>query len=162
MFSFLGNYSYTIDSKGRINIPADFRHQVPGTSSYVLFPGLERCIYVYPEEEWERIHQRLQSPFSSEPNERLFQRWIFGEAARRYCDEQGRIALPPKLLEHAGITREPRQARTNVLVLGVSNRFEFWNPFEYQTYQGQSPLSFEQLAEQLMKNPKGPNGAGSS
>jgi len=154
MFSFLGNFSYTVDSKGRINIPADFRHQVTGTASYVLFPGLERCIYVLPEEEWERIHQRLQSPFSSGAKERLLQRRMYGEAARRFCDEQGRIPVPSKLLEHAGITRE-------VLVLGVSNRIEFWNPTEYQTYLNQSPLSYEQLAEELMKPPSPSNGVGS-
>ena len=65
MFSFLGNFSYTVDSKGRINIPADFRHQVTGTASYVLFPGLERCIYVLPEEEWERKLREIKERFEN-------------------------------------------------------------------------------------------------
>lgn len=143
MPSLIGSFPYTVDGKGRLNIPADFRRELPGSASFVLVPGLDRCIFIFPEEEWEQIDQRLQTLSFSNTKERLFQRVIYGQAARRRCDDQGRVAVPAKLLEHAGITRD-------AVVLGVSNRLEVWNPETYQAYLEQSLVSYEQLVEEVM------------
>ena len=147
MPSLIGSFPYTVDKKGRLNIPAELRRELPGAASFVLVPGLDQCIFAFPEEEWEVIDQRLQSLSFSKTKERLFQRIIYGQAARRRCDEQGRIAIPPKLLEHAGITRD-------AVILGVSNRVEIWNPDNYQSYLEKSLVSYEQLVEEVMMSPQ--------
>jgi len=149
MPSLIGSFPYTVDKKGRLNIPAELRRELPGAASFVLVPGLDQCIFAFPDEEWEIIDQRLQSLSFSRTKERLFQRIIYGQAARRRCDDQGRIAVPPKLLEHAGITRD-------AIVLGVSNRIEIWNPDNYQAYMDKSLVSYEQLVEEVMMTPQAP------
>ena len=147
MPSLIGSFPYTVDKKGRLNIPAEVRRELPGAASFVLVPGLDKCIFAFPEEEWEVIDRRLQSLSFSKTKERLFQRIIYGQAARRRCDDQGRIAIPPKLLEHAGITRD-------AVILGVSNRVEIWNPDNYQSYLEKSLVSYEQLVEEVMMSPQ--------
>jgi MraZ protein len=148
MPSLIGNFPYNVDSKGRLNIPAEIRRDLPGAASFVLIPGLDRCIFGFPEEQWAVIDQRLQSLSFADTNDRLFQRIIYGQAARRRCDDQGRIAVPSKLLEHAGITQK-------AIVLGVSNRIEIWDPDTYTAYLAKLE-SYEKLVEGVMLAPKQP------
>jgi MraZ protein len=149
MPSLIGSFPYIVDNKGRLNIPAEIRRELPGAASFVLVPGLDHCIFAFPEEEWEVIDRRLQSLSFANNKDRLFQRIIYGQAARRRCDEQGRIAVPPKLLEHAGITRD-------AVVLGVSNRIEIWNPDTYNAYLAKELESYEKLVEGVMFSPQQP------
>ena len=147
MPSLIGSFPYSVDNKGRLNIPAEIRRELPGAATFVLVPGLDRCIFAFPEEEWEIIDKRLQLLKFSNPKDRLFQRIMYGQAARRRCDEQGRIAVPLKLLEHAGITRD-------AVVLGVSNRIEIWNPDTYNAYLAKELESYEKLVEDVMFAPQ--------
>jgi len=149
MPSLIGRFPNTVDTKGRLNIPAEIRRELPGTATFVLVPGLDKCIFGFPEEEWEVIDRRLQNLSFSKTNDRLFQRFIYGEAVRRRCDDQGRIAVPPKLLEHAGITEK-------ALVLGVSKRIEIWNPETYSAYLESQLVSYEKLMEEVMLAPEPP------
>jgi MraZ protein len=149
MPSLIGYFPYTVDNKGRLNIPAELRRELPGSASFVLIPGLDHCIFVFPENEWEQIDQRLQSLSFSRTKERLIQRFIYAQAARRRCDDQGRIAVPTKLLEYAGINRD-------AVVLGVSNRIEIWNPETYTAYISKELISYEQLIEEVMMAPQPP------
>jgi MraZ protein len=153
MPSLIGSFPFNVDSKSRINIPADLRRELPGTGSFVLIPGLDKCIFVFSEEEWDRIDQHLKSQALPRKDERLMQRAIYSNAARKRCDDQGRIAIPPKLLEYAGITRE-------ALVVGVSNRIEIWNPTAYNEYI-ESLQSYEDLVENLMNGTRTPGNSSS-
>jgi len=147
MPSLIGRFPKTVDSKGRLNIPAEIRRELPGTVSFVLVPGLDKCIFGFPEEEWEVIDRRLQNLSFSKTNDRLFQRFIYGEAVRARCDDQGRISVPPELMKHAGITEK-------AVVLGVSRRIEIWNPETYSGYLESQLVSYEKLMEEVMLAPQ--------
>jgi MraZ protein len=115
--SFIGEYSHNMDAKGRAFIPAKFREGLG--EHFVVTKGVETCLYLYPEDEWEVIEQRIKEmPMSK--STRSLQRYFFSSAADVEPDKQGRILLPQTLREHAKLSRE-------LIIVGVSNRVEIWD-----------------------------------
>jgi len=119
---FRGRFEYTIDPKGRVNIPSRFREQLSDTGmETVVITNYSGCIYAYPSEEWERIEQKLASKVSSVNRKKnAFVRFFVGGAVEVSPDKQGRILIPPSLRSYAGLDKE-------VVILGMPNRFEIWD-----------------------------------
>ena len=119
---FRGRFEYTIDSKGRVNIPSRFREQLSDTGlETVVITNYSGCLYAYPTGEWERIEQKLASKVSSvNKKKNAFVRFFVGGAVEVAPDKQGRILIPPSLRSYAGLDRE-------VVILGMPNRFEIWD-----------------------------------
>jgi len=145
MSSFKGQFTYSIDSKGRINIPAKFRKSLDpeANETFVAIPGLDGCIFLYPNDEWKKFEEKLRKlPINIEKNRR-YQRMIFSHASEDRCDKQGRITIPGKLLQRANIEKE-------VLIIGVLDKIELWNTDIYnQQFEG-SDDSYEKIAENIM------------
>ena len=95
MAAFKGSYKYTIDHKGRVNIPAKFRRSTASTSHdlYVITRGLEGCLFVYPAEEWERVEEKLRNLSFTQKSHRLFARHLLSNACDAQLDRQGKYCF---------------------------------------------------------------------
>jgi len=147
MAVFIGDFTYSIDSKGRINIPAKFRQNLSpeANGTFVLTPGFETCISVYPLDEWKKTEDRLKRLNPFKEKHRKFIRLMLSNVAEFQMDRQGRIPIPPELIKFAMLDKEVR-------IIGMLNRFEIWNPKVYEQYQAESQKNFEELAEEIMSD----------
>lgn len=113
----MGEYNHTIDAKGRIIVPAKFREELG--EEFVVTLGLDGCLFVYSSEEWQEFILKLKTlPGNKEA--RQLQRYFMAGAAACEVDKQGRILIPSKLREHAGLEKD-------VVFAGVVNKIEIWS-----------------------------------
>ena len=121
--TFIGEYSYSLDLKGRINMPARFRQSLSknNKNTFVSTRGMDSCIWVYPLSQWFEIEKGLRSLSSLSRIHRTFVRNTARYATPSTYDKQGRITLSPSLIEYAGLEKE-------VLIIGMVNKMEVWNP----------------------------------
>lgn len=115
---FMGEYSHTIDPKGRLIIPSKFREQLG--DEFVLTKGLDGCLSIYPMEEWEKFEEQLRSLPLTNKNARTFSRFFVAGATSCELDKQGRILVPATLREFAGLEKD-------VVLTGNINRIEVWS-----------------------------------
>jgi MraZ protein len=138
---FMGEYQHTIDSKGRLFIPARFREGLG--EKFILTKGLDSCLFAYPPQEWTILEQKMRSmPFTSS-DVRAFVRFFFAGACECDVDKQGRILIPSNLRKHAALDRE-------VVVVGVSLRVEIWSREKWDKYNSESAELVEQIAEKIV------------
>lgn len=138
---FLGEYHHSIDEKGRMIIPAKFRDALG--SSFIMTRGLDRCLFVYPREEWNLLERKLKALPLMKSDARAFTRFFFSGATECELDRQGRVNIPPNLREHANLIKE-------TVVIGVSNRVEVWSKENWEQYNKESEQSFNEIAEKLV------------
>lgn len=115
---FLGEYTHTIDDKGRVTIPARFRAEL--AAGLVVTRGFDQNLMVYPVGEWQEMAERVASRPVSDEGVRAFRRRIFAGAADLEPDRQGRIILPQYLREFAAINGD-------VVIAGMYDYIELWN-----------------------------------
>ncbi len=143
---FIGSFKYSIDSKGRVSIPAKLRKFVSpdANDSFVMTRGTVKCIDVYPMDMWkELVESKLDKLNTFEPKEALFLRMLLTEAGEDKLDSQARLLIPKNLIEYAEIDRE-------VFIIGAIKKIEIWNPQNYEAYLKTSELSYEEIAKQVM------------
>ena len=115
---FLGEYTHTIDSKGRITIPAKFRNLL--AAGLVVTRGFDQNLMLFPMDGWQELAERIaQRPLADE-DVRAFRRRVFSGAVDLVPDRQGRILLPPYLREFAKI-------ESDVIIAGMFNYLELWS-----------------------------------
>ncbi|MBN1794684.1 MAG: division/cell wall cluster transcriptional repressor MraZ [Candidatus Omnitrophica bacterium] len=141
---FYGEFSHTLDRKGRIIIPARFRESFKEhyAEKFYLTRGLDTCLFLFTEDEWRTQESKFKNLSFTKPEARQFNRLFFSGAAEVVCDKQGRILIPAYLKQYADIKRE-------VVVVGVSNRIEIWAKENWKMFYDQSKGSFEEIAEKL-------------
>jgi MraZ protein len=127
---FLGQYAYTLDSKGRLTIPSRFRDAI--TDSIVVTRGLDRCLTVYPMAVWEEIAHKVTALPITDPRGRTLRRIFFADAVNAELDRQGRILLPERLREYAELS-----TTEEVTVVGLDRFIELWNPQRWDTQNAQ-------------------------
>ena len=142
---FKGQFTYSIDNKGRISIPAKLRKHISpeANDTFVMTRGLSSCIDLYPMDEWLKIEERLLQLNSFSESEARFLRMISQYASEDKMDSQARILIPQNLLEYAKIENE-------VLILGALRKIEVWNPKVFENYLNSSPESYEEIAAKVM------------
>ena len=121
--AFRGEYSHSIDQKGRLIIPAKFRELLG--DQFVVTKGFDGCLFVFAAEGWERFEEKLQSLPMDKPEARMLSRFFLAGAIDAEVDKQGRILIPSNLLTHSGIEKE-------AVVAGVGNRVEIWSKDEWE------------------------------
>lgn len=121
---FLGEFEHTIDSKGRLTIPAKFRDEL--ASGVVITRGLDGCLWAYSRSEWEKLAEKISQLPTTNPNARNFARFMFSSAFDSIPDRQGRILIPQNLRTYAGIN-------SDTVIIGVMNRLEIWSPDKWGT-----------------------------
>ena len=120
---FMGEYSHTIDTKGRLIVPSKFREQLG--NEFVVTKGLDGCLFVYPNEEWKNIEEKFRNIPLTTKDARKFSRFFFAGAASCEVDKQGRILLPQVLREFAALEKD-------VVLVGVLSRIEIWSKDRWQ------------------------------
>lgn len=133
---FLGTYSPPMDPKGRIILPAKFREEL--SAGLVLTRGQERCLYVFPAAEFERIHERMRTAPLPGRAARDFLRVFLSGASDEKPDKQGRITIPPILRRYAGLTED-------LVVIGSGARAEIWDTATWEDYLAPTEAEFASL-----------------
>lgn len=137
---FIGEYNFSVDTKGRIAIPAKFRAMLG--KGAVVTRGLDNCLSVYPKTEWTVVAKKLSSLPISQANSRAFSRLMLAGAMAVEFDGQGRIVLPEYLRRYAAIGKK-------VVIAGLFNRLEVWAEDKWAAYRGQTEKDGNSIAEQL-------------
>lgn len=132
---FLGEYTHTLDDKGRLTIPAKFRSDFELGLFVTL--GADRCLWVYSRDEWERFSQSLTNLPIGNDKARQAARMFFAHASDGIPDRQGRIILPDNLKTYAGLDG-------TATLIGAGNRVEIWQP---ERWEAQKSQQLENLAE---------------
>lgn len=138
---FMGEYQHTLDEKGRVIVPAKFREGLG--ESFVMTRGLDKCLFVYPQSEWEILEQKLKSLPMTRADARSFVRFFLSGATECALDKQGRIVVPTLLRDYATLDKD-------IVVLGVSNRVEIWSHERWREYSDLAAESFADIAESLV------------
>ncbi len=115
---FVGEYSHSLDSKGRLIIPSRFREALGDT--FMVTKGLDGCLSIYDMEGWKNLESKLQALPLTNANARKFTRFMLGGAIECEVDKQGRILIPANLREFAHLTKD-------VALVGVGGRIEIWD-----------------------------------
>ena len=143
---FYGEYIHSIDRKGRLILPSRFREAAKesGVERFFLTRGLDRCIFMFGEEEWRSQEQKFKGMSFTKQEARSFNRMFFAGAVDVVPDRQGRFIIPPYLKDFANIRRD-------TMVIGVSNRIEIWDSETWKKFYVNSRDTFEQVAEKIME-----------
>lgn len=137
----MGEYKHNLDTKGRIIVPSKFRELLD--EQFVITRGLDRCLFAYTEDEWNRIEEKLKTLPLTKKDARKFTRLFFSGATNVEIDKQGRINIPQNLREYAGLSKE-------CTVIGVSSRIEIWDSAAWEDFYTESEENFEDIAEDLI------------
>lgn len=136
----LGEYRRAIDAKGRLILPREYRQELG--SGVIVTKGLDNCLFLYPMKEWERLVERIQEMPSGSESTRIFTRLFFPNASQLVPDGQGRIMIPAHLRQMAGLTKE-------VVIVGLANKAEVWNPENWKDYGSEHGKKFESAASEI-------------
>jgi len=147
--TFIGEYAYSLDSKGRVNIPAKFRQALSedNENTFVITRGMDPCIWVYPLSQWKEIETNLRSLSSLSKIHRTFVRNTARYASPSTYDKQGRITLTPSLIEYAGLEKD-------ALIIGMVSKMEIWDPVQMDKTDKETikidPAAYDELAEKII------------
>lgn len=137
---FFGTYAPRIDDKGRLTLPAKFRDQL--AEGLVVTRGQERCVTVWPLDDFTRMTERLRDAPLTHRGIRDYVRMLSAAAADQVPDRQGRITIPPVLRAYASIDKD-------VTVIGSMNRVEVWDPAAWQEYSAEQEQKFAELSDEV-------------
>ncbi len=121
---FMSEYNHTVDAKGRLIIPSKFRELLG--EEFVVSKGMDGCLFVYANEDWNAFEQKLTSLPLINKEARKFARFFLAGAAQVELDKQGRILLPANLREFAGLDKD-------VVLVGVGSRIEIWSKEKWES-----------------------------
>ncbi len=137
---FIGEYTLTIDEKGRLSIPTKFRKSLNGKC--IVTRGLDSSLFLYSNEEWQKLAEKLSALPISKANTRAFARLMLAGAMDCEIDKAGRIVLPDYLREFAKIQKK-------VVVAGLFSRLEIWSEDLWKKYKKSTERDSNKIAEQL-------------
>lgn len=145
MAFFKGQEIYSIDAKGRLNIPAKMRKSISeeANDTFVLTRGTDNCVIAYPLDEWKKHEDRFGKLNQYDEKNRFFLRMLLMWSEEVSIDRQQRISVPKKLQEFAGIEGK-------VMIVGMIDHIELWNPEKFDAYIKSHDDSYESVAEQVM------------
>ncbi len=137
---FLGEYTHTLDDKGRLTLPARWREDLG--DEVVITRGLDPCLFVFPKSKFEIIAREYDQLGLGKSDARALSRFLFAKATSDALDKQGRIIIPQSLREFAGINGE-------AVMAGANNRIEIWNAQRYKELNAELEANIGEMAERL-------------
>ena len=137
---FIGEYSYSIDDKKRLAIPAKMRLFLGKKA--VITRGLDNCLSLYPVKDWGKLVEKISKLPLSGADARGFARLMLTGAMEVNLDSLGRILIPDFLKEYASLKKK-------VVIAGVNDRLEIWDENKWQEYKNKTESSGQDIAERL-------------
>jgi MraZ protein len=138
---FLGTHEPKLDEKGRIILPARFRDEL--SNGLVITKGQERCLYVFPSNEFSAITDRLRQAPVTEKAARDYMRVMFAGAHDEVPDKQGRVTIPNGLREYAALEKD-------CVVIGANTRLEIWDSESWKSYLADREKSFSDVSTEVL------------
>jgi transcriptional regulator MraZ len=145
MTFFKGQEQYSIDAKGRVNIPAKMRKCISpeANDTFAITRGVDKCIEVYPLDEWKKYEEKFRGMNQYDERKRYFLRTILRWTEEVSLDAQQRITVPKKLIGFAGIEKQ-------AVIVGMGDHIELWKPEEFEAYLDKHEESYEDVAAEVM------------
>lgn len=140
---FLGEYSHSLDEKGRVVMPSKFRTGLD--DGCVVTKGQERCIYVFPMDRWEEESSKVLKLPRTDRRARNFSRSFFASASDQALDRQGRVQIPESLRRYAGLEKD-------LTVVGVADRIEVWAADTWRTVAEEADVYYSEIEEALSED----------
>ena len=128
---FAGEFRCSVDEKGRFVLPPVFRGAFPVEEeelarSVIILKSLDHSLWLYCTQEWEEKLSATRQHLDDEQS-RLFMHYVVAESAPSEVDKNGRLSIPKRLREYAEID-------TEVVLIGLYERIELWNPLRWEAY----------------------------
>jgi len=145
MPAFSGKYYYTIDPKGRVIIPSPFREIIftnYSTKLYITNDVFDRCLHIYPQEEWNRLEEKVRPLPKSQEEVKFFMRRVIASAQEVELDKQGRILVP-------AAHREDALLNTDIVIVGQIDKIELWDRKEWDAVNDPARIDKKVVAEKL-------------
>lgn len=137
---FLGEYLHSLDTKGRLAVPAKFRMNIKNGA--VVTRGLDGCLFLYPKKEWEKLAVKLSKLPIGRIDARGFVRMMLAGAMEAKPDKLGRILVPGYLRKYASLKKK-------VIIAGLYNRIEIWDQLKWNSYRQKAEKETNNMAERL-------------
>ena len=137
---FIGEYTHTIDDKGRLSVPAKFRDSL--SKGVVITRGLDGCLFMYTMTEWEKLAIKLAALPISGKKSRAFARLMLAGAWDTKLDSQGRVMVPEYLRKFATLKK-------HTVVTGLYNRIEIWEEDAWNNYRAETEAASDEIAESM-------------
>lgn len=147
MANFIGEFECKMDAKGRAMMPSGLRKQLDpeAAETFVLNRGFEKCLVLYPKNEWNKISAEVNKLNQYVKKNREFIRYFYRGATEIVLDSTGRALFPKRMLAYGGISKE-------IVLFAYSNRIEIWDKEIYDNLLTDEPDDFATLAEEVMGN----------
>ncbi|MBM3994847.1 MAG: division/cell wall cluster transcriptional repressor MraZ [Planctomycetes bacterium] len=139
-----GTHPRTLDDKKRLTLPKRVREQVGEATQLFVTPGADQSLWIYSQAELERLSARLDDAPATDAQARVFRRLFFAQMEAVDLDRNGRILIPDRLVQFAGLEHE-------VVLLGVHDHLEVWDSGRWNTYYEQHSPEFDKVAEQAFR-----------
>jgi len=136
----IGEYKHTIDSKKRLAIPSKLRKDL-GLKA-IITRGLDNCLFVFPDNQWNKLVEKLSELPLGQKNTRSFIRLMLSGASETRLDKLGRILVPDYLKQYAGLKK-------SVIIVGVHNRLEVWDKNKWDLFKKGTEKEIDNMAERL-------------
>ncbi|ATO46690.1 hypothetical protein C5L30_000872 [Companilactobacillus farciminis] len=137
---FMGEFHHTLDTKGRVIVPAKFRKLLG--DKFVITRGMDGCLFGYPIEQWEKLEAQLDKLPLTKKDARAFTRFFYSAAAEVEFDKQGRINLSAPLIKFAKLEKD-------CVIVGVSDRIEIWDAERWNEFSQEAEDNFEEISEKM-------------
>lgn len=139
---FMGQYSHTIDEKGRIIIPAKIRNDLG--NNFIVTRGLDGCLFIYSNTEWTNIINKYKELPDSKDKRSFMRVFLSGATVCEY-DKQGRINIPQSLIDYANLTKE-------CMIVGVFDRLEIWSKENWDNFIKNNSANLSDIADSLFQS----------
>ena len=137
---FIGEYHFNLDDKNRIFIPTEFRSLLK--DKLIINRGIERCLFVYPTDEWNKVVNKLNTLSFTKKVNREFSRMFMSGAYNKEMDSQGRVTIDKLLVEYAGLSKE-------CVIIGVGERIEIWDKKAWLEYYQERQATLDEISERI-------------
>ena len=136
----MGEYHHNIDEKNRLVIPMKFRNELG--EKFIITRGLDKCLFVYSIEEWNKIASKLKTLPFTQRDARNFTRFFLSGATDCELDRSGRVSITSPLIEYADISKE-------CVIIGANDRLEIWSKESWDSFMNDNVDQLSDIAENL-------------
>ena len=136
----IGEYSHSLDVKGRLIMPAKLREDMG--EKFIITKGLDGCLFGFSQNEWSNFEEKLKTLPLTNKNARDFVRFFLSGAIECEIDKQGRFLIASNLREYANMEKD-------VVIIGVGTRLEIWNKDKWKEYNSEENISADEIAENM-------------